>query len=225
MSAIYAVYGFSGFGRDVMPLVRQMMFDGVLGSEGDELVFVDDAVTQATRLVNGHRVLTYAELLQQEHEKKHVSMAIADGQIRMRLVEKTTEHGILPFSVVARNAVVFAESEIGHGAILCGFSHITANVVIGRYFHANIYSYVEHDCRVGDFVTLAPGAKINGNVVLEDYCYVGSGAVIKQGVPGAPLVIGKGAIVGMGAVVTRSVAPGAVVVGNPARPVGGQRND
>ena len=32
-----------------------------------------------------------------------------------------------------------------------------------------------------------------------------------------PLVIGAGALVGMGAVVTRDVAPGAVVVGNPAR--------
>jgi hypothetical protein len=40
---------------------------------------------------------------------------------------------------------------------------------------------------------------------------------IKQGKPGAPLVIGKGAVVGMGAVVTKSVPAGATVVGNPAR--------
>jgi UDP-2-acetamido-3-amino-2,3-dideoxy-glucuronate N-acetyltransferase len=41
---------------------------------------------------------------------------------------------------------------------------------------------------------------------------IGSGAVILSGI-----TIGAGALVGAGAVVTRDVAPGEVVVGNPAR--------
>jgi acetyltransferase-like isoleucine patch superfamily enzyme len=59
----------------------------------------------------------------------------------------------------------------------------------------------------------------NGNVVVEDCAYIGAGAVIKQGRPGAPLIIGRGAVVGMGAVVTKSVPAGVTVVGNPARPL------
>ena len=108
---------------------------------------------------------------------------------------------------------------IGEGAILSPFVTITSNVRIGRHFHANLYSYIEHDCIVGDFVTLAPGAHVNGNIVLEDHAYVGSGAVIKHGLPGKPIVIGRGAVVGAGAVVTKSVPPGVTVVGNPARPL------
>ena len=79
------------------------------------------------------------------------------------------------------------------------------------------YSYVEHDCVIGDFVTFAPGVQCNGNVTIEDHVYVGAGAMIKQGKPGKPLVVGRGAVVGMGAVVTRDVPAGATVVGNPAR--------
>jgi len=105
------------------------------------------------------------------------------------------------------------------GAVLSPFVTLTSNIRIGRHFHANLYSYVAHDCIIGDFVTFAPRVMCNGNVHIEDHAYIGTGAIIKQGRPGQPLVIGRGAVVGMGAVVTRDVPAGATVVGNPARPL------
>jgi sugar O-acyltransferase (sialic acid O-acetyltransferase NeuD family) len=104
--------------------------------------------------------------------------------------------------------------ELGSGACLSPFVTLTSNIKIGLCFHANLYSYVEHDCVVRDFVTLAPGAKINGNVTIGNQAYIGSNAVIKQG-----LVIGENATIGMGAVVTKDVMPGQTVVGNPAKPL------
>jgi acetyltransferase-like isoleucine patch superfamily enzyme len=49
-------------------------------------------------------------------------------------------------------------------------------------------------------------------VTIGDGAYVGTGAVLKQGVS-----IGAGATVGMGSVVIQDVPAGATVVGNPAR--------
>ena len=122
-------------------------------------------------------------------------------------------------SVQAKNCVVLDETDTAEGLILCGFGTITSNAKIGRHFHGNIYSYVAHDCVIGDFVTFAPGVMCNGNVHVEDHVYIGTGAVLRQGKPSKPLVIGAGAIVGMGAVVTRDVPPGVTVVGNPAKPL------
>jgi serine acetyltransferase len=51
-------------------------------------------------------------------------------------------------------------------------------------------------------------------VVVEDGASIGSNATIL-----GPVTIGRDATVGAGAVVTHDVAPGATVVGSPARPL------
>lgn len=213
--ALYGVYGASGFGREVMPVVREQLSSASVGQA--EFVFIDDALNGESK--NGHRILSYQEFLESPAQIRYVTIAIADGKVRERLSLQCERDGVAPFSVRAQSAVVMDEVSFGEGALLSPFVTCTSNIRIGRYFHANIYSYVAHDCVIGDFVTLAPGVKCNGNVVIEDQVYVGTGAIIRQGQPGAPVVIGKGAVIGMGAVVTRSVPPGTTVVGNPARPL------
>lgn len=207
-----AVYGASGFGREVMPLVRRQL---TAEKESFDLVFIDDQLS--TEMVNGHAVLTYESWLRQDATARYVVLAIANSEVREKLAQRCTSDGVQFLHLQAENVMVLDAVEMGTGAILCPFVSITSNVKIGRQFHANIYSYVAHDCVIGDFVTFAPGVHCNGNVVVEDHAYIGTGAILRQGKPGAPLVIGKGAIVGMGAVVTKSVSAGATVVGNPAR--------
>ncbi len=210
---LYAVYGASGYGREVMPLARQQL--ALAGVPASRLVFVDDAPGPA--LVNGQRLLTYAQFVAEPAAARHAVLAIASSDVRERLAQRCAQDGVLPWAVAAANVVQLDDVQLGAGAILSPFVALTSNIRIGRHFHANIYSYVAHDCVVGDFVTFAPGVHCNGNVVIEDHAYIGTGAILKQGQPGQPLVIGRGAVVGMGAVVTKSVAPGVTVVGNPAR--------
>jgi len=207
-----AIFGASGFGREVMPLARQQWASS---GELHQLVFVDDNPPAAE--CNGHRVLTYAEWLAQPAGSRHINIAIASSTVREQLVERCIADKLEFFDVRASNVVQLDNVELGEGAILSSFVHLTSNICIGKHFHANIYSYVAHDCVIGDYVTFAPGVMCNGNVVVEDHAYIGTGAVIKQGQPGQPLVIGRGAVVGMGAVVTKSVPPGVTVVGNPAK--------
>jgi sugar O-acyltransferase (sialic acid O-acetyltransferase NeuD family) len=212
---LFAVYGASGYGREVMPLARvQLQLQRV---PLERLVFVDDQ--PESPVVNGHRVLCYADFLQAEASERHAVLAIANGAVREKLAVRCDEDGVRRWTVSAANVVTMDHVALGEGAVLSPFVTLTSNIRIGRHFHANIYSYVAHDCVIGDFVTLAPGVKCNGNVVIEDHAYIGTGAVIKQGKPGQPLVIGRGAVIGMGGVVTRHVPAGATLAGNPARPL------
>lgn len=211
MTMLIGVYGASGFGKEVMPLVRQQF--PILAKEN--FIFIDDG--RAGTHLNGYSVLSYTDFIKQPVSNKLVTIAIANSSVREKLVTQLNQDNIQHLSIQASNTVVLDEVEIGEGSLLCPFTCLTSNIKIGKFFHANIYSYVAHDCVIGDYVTFAPGVKCNGNIHIEDHAYIGTGAVIKQGTPDKPLVIGKGAVIGMGAVVTKSIPAGVTVVGNPAR--------
>ncbi|WP_369743401.1 acetyltransferase [Pseudidiomarina sp. PP-1MA] len=210
MNRIIGVFGASGFGREVMPLVKESY-------PREQLVFVDD--NPPSSMLNGYQVMTFEEFVSSNASEKLISIAIADSKIRKVLTEKCINENIELISLRSSNVITMDAVNIGEGAILCPFSTITSNVQIGKSFHSNIYSYVAHDCVIGDYVTFAPRVHCNGNIHIDDYAYIGTGAIIKQGTPEKPLKIGRGAIVGMGAVVTKDVPPGAVVIGNPAKPL------
>lgn len=213
MSELFGIYGASGCGRGLMPVARAQLKR--LGNPA-EIVFIDDSLVAET-IINSHRAMNYAAFKAHPAIQKQVLIAIANSQVREKISIQLEQDAIELWSVQADNVVRMDDIEIAPGAALSPFVTITSNIKIGKCFHANLYSYVEHDCVIGDYVTFAPGVKCNGNIHIEDHAYIGTGAVIKQGTPDKPLVIGKGAVVGMGAVVTKSVPPGVTVVGNPAR--------
>lgn len=205
MNRLIGIYGAAGCGRGIMPLLRAQHPQAAL-------VFIDDGMALAH--ANGLDIITWTDFLLRQADQKHVSIAISASRTRQLLAEKCALAKAQLIEARAASVVQMDEVSIKDGACLSPFVTLTSNISIGRCFHANLYSYIEHDCIIGDFVTLAPGAKVNGNVTLGDHVYIGSGAIIRQGI-----TIGAGAIVGMGAVVTRDVPPGVTVVGNPAKPL------
>ena len=66
----------------------------------------------------------------------------------------------------------------------------------------------------GDYVHLAPGARLGGAVKVGEGAFVGIGAAVREGIE-----IGSWSFAGMGAAVVGSIPPKTMVYGNPAQEI------
>lgn len=99
------------------------------------------------------------------------------------------------------------------GQVVFPGARIGNNVELGEHVHVQFNATISHGCRVGDYVTVCPGAVLSGEVTVEADVFIGAGAVVVHG----GITIGRGALIGAGAVVIDNVPPGVTVAGVPAR--------
>lgn len=143
-----------------------------------------------------------------QEKERRAFIGIGDNAIRMRLSSLEAEW------VVAKHtdSVVHESVEVGEGALICAGVVIQPDTTLDRHTIANTSCSIDHDCTIGAFAHVGPGAVLAGGVNVGAAAFIGAGATITPGIS-----IGSGAIVGAGAVVTRDVPEGQTVIGVPAR--------
>ncbi len=118
-------------------------------------------------------------------------------------------HGL----VIGRSVAVGRSCTVEVDGVIGDFTTVSAHVgIIGRRDHStgSVGTPVRRSVWTGD----RPGTAEDRVEIGRDV-FIGWGSVVLSGVR-----IGDAAVVGAGSVVTRDVPDGAVVAGNPARPVG-----
>lgn len=211
----FGLMGAGGFGREVMPFAKTSIARSLqISPDKIDTYFIETWDPKESK-VNGYPTLSLNDFINIDGEK-YFNVAVGNGKDRETMVRQI-ENYAKPLTLQTLQTTILECNIIEEGSIFCPNTMVTSNAVIGKFFQCNIYSYVAHDCVIGNFVTFAPGVRCNGRVQIDDYAYIGTNAIIREGTPNKPLHIGKGAVVGMGAVVTKDVPAGATVIGNPAR--------
>ena len=199
-----AVYGASGFGREVAWLVEAC----AAGTSGLEVVcFIDDDSTKQGQHLNGIPVMAFDET-KKMHPDASVVSGLGDPAARARLMEKAADAGFAFRTLVHPRVEMSQWIQVGEGTVICAGSILTTNIKLGRHVQINLDCTIGHDVFMDDYATLAPGVHVSGCVHIGKRAYIGTGAVIINGTQDKPLVIGDDVIVGAGSCVTKSITYG-----------------
>ena len=208
------IFGAGGFGREVASWAGRAQWQG----EGFVVAaFIDDNAPAAE--LNGRPVLTLEQAVAQ-HPGAYVIATVGEPRLRERLIAKALGAGLVATAPLVHPTVEYDHQYVSfaEGVVVCAGSILTVNIAVAPHAQINLDCTVGHDAVIGAYSTLSPGVHISGNVTLERYSFIGTGAVTVNGLPGQPLLIGEGAVVGAGAVVTKDVPSGVTVTGVPAKP-------
>jgi sugar O-acyltransferase (sialic acid O-acetyltransferase NeuD family) len=184
----------------------------LLGSceDVEVLGFVDQSVASKDMLVPNLGTDQAWQALRDRNPAVKAALAIDPPRIRERLAAHYGLDRLM--TIIAPSAFVSPTALVGQGSIVQRGVLVGRNVRLGTAVKLNCGAQIHHDATIGDFTTVAPGARILGNVWIGSQSYIGAEATILPRIK-----IGDNVIIGAGALVSRDVADGTVARGVPAR--------
>jgi sugar O-acyltransferase (sialic acid O-acetyltransferase NeuD family) len=205
----FGVFGTSGHAREVADIAHALGYRVIHvardRAEFDAWTFPDEVMLESD--VGRTQNLGFA-------------IGIGDNAVRQQVAERFA--GIVRFGNLIHPSATFGQrqrevAEAGRGVVICAGARLTNNIRVGNFTIFNRSANIGHDVIVDDFVHVAPGACVSGNVHLGTRCWIGASAVVNQGMSDSKLVIGADTVIGSGCVVIDDCEPHAVYVGIPAK--------
>jgi sugar O-acyltransferase (sialic acid O-acetyltransferase NeuD family) len=135
-----------------------------------------------------------------KYKKKYVSLILGKGGKFTNIIH--------PTSIININV------KLGIGIIICPFTYISNDVIIGNFTTIQTHSAIGHDVQIGDY------CQINALTFLGGFAEIEEGVTMN---PGSGVVprgnIGENTVVGINSTVLKNTKPNSTVYGNPAKEI------
>jgi len=197
------VFGGGGHAKAVMDLVKQVGEYAIAG-------IVDDKIAAGTQVL-GIPVLGTSAILP-VLVAAGVRLAangvggILDINVRVRIFELLESSGYTFPALVHPRAAVEPSASVGDGAQVFANAYVGSEAVLAPRCMVNTNAVVSHDCGIGAYSHIAPGALLAGHVQVGERSLVGMGVTTAIG-----LNIGSGVRIGNGAIILADVPDGMIV--------------
>ncbi len=144
-------------------------------------------------------------------------LTMGDNEIRTNLSEKIISLGgsvpslIHPMSIISRFANVSSV-----GVYILPFTFVQADSCIGKNTILLSHVNISHNTIIGNSCFIAGGATIGAYTTMDDYVFVGQGAL---SISGKVSHIGKHSYIGARALITQGVDSNDIIAGIPAKSI------
>lgn len=139
-------------------------------------------------------------------------LIVSIGSCQARKLVAERFHDLDFSTAIHPSAIISDTASIEEGTVIMAGTIINADVKIGKHCILNTKASVDHECIIGDYVHIAPGVTLSGNVKVGDCTWIGVGSCVKQGIK-----IGENCMIGAGSVIVSDIPDNSTAYGNPAR--------
>jgi len=194
------IYGGGGLSKMIIETVRATGAYQIVGVIDDSLPKGSDVI--GANVLGGEDVL---ESLYQDGVRMAVNSVGGIGNYRVRLAvfEILAEKGFVCPTIVHPTAYIDHSATLEAGVLVLAQSYVSGKAVVGMGTLINNTVVVSHDNVLGVCTNLSPGAKLAGDVIIDDFVQIGMNATVNIGVH-----VGKEALIGNGATVKKDVPSG-----------------
>lgn len=174
------------------------------------IYFFDEDVTKKGLFTYWEKVITDEAILKDFiQEDPQFCLGVGNPVFRKSLCEKLEKIGGIHFALFSSTSI--NQSFSPNSADLMEFAFCGPETKVGKGVLVNTRAHVHHECEIGDYTEIGPGAILLGGVKVGKMCRIGAGAVLLPGIE-----IGDEVVVGAGAVVTKNFMNQSVLKGVPA---------
>jgi UDP-N-acetylbacillosamine N-acetyltransferase len=184
-----------------------------LQGEHIPVAFLDDDPNLVNKTVDGIPVVGGRQMLSQLSGMNVMGVAfdLGNNYVRRDLCNLAQACGLELVNAIHPSAIIASDALLGSGIWAAAGVIINSDVQIGDAV-INTGATIDHNCIISSYINISPGCHLSGRTVIENYAFLGTGAI---SIP--DIKIGAGAIVGAGAVMVSDVQSYTTVVGVPAR--------
>lgn len=168
-------------------------------------------------VINGYPVLCSIEEfpdLHQDLQIDEIIISIGDNYFRQQLSYSWRELKITYINAIHPKSIVSPRAKLGNGVLINAGVVVNPGSCIGNHCNIGTNSSIDHDCILGDFVNIAPGATLCGSVNIKECSVVGPGVIVRE-----KTLIGSNSLVGAGSVVLHDIRDNSFVIGTPAKKI------
>lgn len=188
------IYGGGGHAKTIIDL---LLTDNQYHIAG----IIDDNPSMRSTKIFGYQVLGTRDILPSilEQGVKYAANCVGgilDLNIRVDIFTLLSDLGFLCPALFHPSGDVEHSAKIGNGVQVLAKSYIGSDTVLHDFCLINTNAVVSHDCNIGSYTHIAPGALLAGSVSVGERTLVGMGVTTSIGVRiGDNVRIGNGAIV------------------------------